>query len=206
VNSLSRASVAIALAACIISIPLTASGADTAPPVVIQLRIVEGDGAVYAIGSRATRGLGVQVTDETGKPVDAAAVSFQLPGDGPGGSFAGGGKTEIVTTKADGMATVWGMQWNRTAGTFEIRVTASKGQARAGVAVTQYLSDTVKAGGEGTFTASHHSRTKWLIIGAVIGGGAAVGIGLRGSSKSTAAAPTTTPLQIGNPTILVGHP
>jgi hypothetical protein len=201
ITRLSRASVVIALAACVM-------GADTAPPVVIQLRVVEGDGAVYPIGSRATRGLAVQVIDETGKPVDAAAVSFQLPGDGPGGSFAGGGKTEIVTTKADGTAAVWGMQWNKTPGGFEIKVTASKGQARAGVAVTQYLRDSVKAaaGGEGTFTASHHSRTKWLIIAAAIGGGAAAGIGLRGSSKAAAPAPTTTPTSIGNPTILVGHP
>jgi hypothetical protein len=206
--SLAGPSVAIALAACIFSVPLAASDADTASPVVIQLRVVEGDGAVYAVGSRATRGLAVQVTGETGKPVDAAAVSFQLPGDGPGGSFTGGGRTEIVTTKADGIATVWGMQWNRTPGVFEIKVTASKGQARAGVAVTQYLSDTVKASGEGTFTASHHSRTKWLIIGAVIGGGAAAGLGLRGFSSKTAVAatPPTTVLQIGNPAIFVGHP
>ena len=171
IGILSRGSVAIALAACIM-------GADTAPPVAIQLRVVEGDGAVYAIGSRATHGLSVQVTDETGKPVDAAAVSFQLPGDGPGGAFATGGKTEIATTKADGIATVWGMQWNKTAGDFDIKVTASKGQARAGMAVTQHLSDAVKAGGEGTFSASHHSRTKWLIIAALVGGGAAAGIGL----------------------------
>jgi hypothetical protein len=201
ITGLYRISVAIALAACVM-------GADSASPVVIQLRVTEGDGAVYAIGSRATRGLSVQVSDETGKPVDAASVSFQLPGDGSGGTFAGGGRTEIVTTKADGIATVWGMQWNRSPGVFEIKVTASKGQARAGVAVTQYLSDTVKAGGEGTFTASHHSRIKWLIIAAAAGGGAAAGIGLRGSSKSgaAAAAPTTTSLQIGNPAILVGHP
>ena len=208
-TSLSRASVAIALAASIASLPLEAGGADNVAPVVIQLRIVEGDGAVYTIGSRATRGLAVQVSDDTGKPVDAAAVSFQLPGDGPGGSFGGGGKTEIVTTKADGIATVWGMQWNRTPGAFEIKVTASKGQARAGIAVTQYLNDTgAKAGGEGTFKTSHHLPTKWLIIGAVVGGGAAAGIGLRGSSSKSMAAPgpTTTPLQIGTPIISVGPP
>ena len=191
-------------------------GADTAPPLIIQLRVVEGDGAIYAIGSRATRGLRVQVTDDTGKPVDAAAVSFQLPADGPGGTFAGGGRTEIVTTKADGIASVWGMQWNKTAGTFEIKVTASKGQARAGLAVTQYLTDNmksvstekVKAGGEGTFTASHHSATKWIIIAGIIGGGAAAGIGLRSSPKTAAApaGPTTTPLSIGTPSITVGHP
>jgi len=181
-------------------------GADAAPPVVIQLRIMEGDGAVYGIGSRAARGLSVQVNDETGKPVEGAAVSFQLPGDGPGGAFSSGGRTEIVTTKSDGIAAIWGMQWNKSAGAFEIRVTASRGQARAGLAVTQYLSDTVKSGGEGTFSASHHSRNKWLLIGAAAGG-AVAGLALRGSSsKPAAAAQTTVSLQIGNPSLIVGHP
>jgi hypothetical protein len=199
IRNLARGSVAIALACCIM-------GADTAAPVVIQLRVTEGDGAVYGIGSRAARGLAVQVNDETGKPVEGAAVSFQLPGDGPGGAFASGGKTEIVTTKSDGVAAIWGMQWNKAPGAFEIRVTASKGEARAGLAVTQYLSDTVKPGGEGTFTASHHSRNKWLLIGAAAGG-AVAGLVLRGSSKSAvAAAQTTLPLQIGNPSLIVGHP
>jgi hypothetical protein len=199
ISRLARGSVAIALAWCMM-------GADTPPPVVIQLRVTEGDGAVYGVGSRAARGLAIQVSDETGKPVEGAAVSFQLPGDGPGGAFASGGRTEIVTTKSDGIAAIWGMQWNKAPGAFEIRVTASKGQARAGLAVTQYLSDTVKSGGEGTFTASHHSRNKWLLIGAAAGG-AVAGLALRGSSKSaTPTVQTTVPLQIGNPSLIVGHP
>jgi len=183
-------------------------GADTAPPVVIQLRVIDGEGAVYSIGSRATRGVAVQVSDEAGKPVEAATVSFQLPAEGASGSFASGSKTEIVTTKSDGTASVWGMQWNKTPGMFEIRVTASKGQARAGLTIAQHLSDKAVAGGEGTFTASHHSRTKWLLIAAIgLGAAAGAGFALRGSkSTAAAAAPTQTALQIGNPSIIVGHP
>ena len=33
------------------------------------------------------------------------------------------------------------MQWNRTSGPFEIRITAVKGQARAGTVSSQFLSD-----------------------------------------------------------------
>ncbi len=193
------------LAACVLLAPV--QGADSAPPVVIQLRVIEGDGAVSAVGSRATRGLAVRVTDETSKPVEGAAVSFQLPADGPSGAFPSGGKNEIVTTKSDGIATIWGMQWNKNPGAFEIRVTASKGQARAGIAVSQFLSDSVKAGGDGTFTASHHSRNKWLLIGA-IGAAAGAGFAFREATAKGAlpAGPTTTPLQIGTPTLTIGHP
>ena len=173
---------------------------------IIQLRVLEGEGAVYAAGSRATRGITVQVTDETGQPVEAAAVSFRLPDDGPGGTFGTGLRTEIVTTKADGRATVWGMQWNRTTGPLEVRITAAKDLTRAGIVVSQYLSDKVAAGsgGKGEFHASHSYR-KWLLIGAAVGGAALGGLALGGrKTQTSAAANTPLPPVIGPPVIVIG--
>src|ERR1035441_8898626 len=85
-------------------------------PVILQIRVIEGEGVAYPLGSRATRGVTVQVTDETGKPIENASVSFRLPEEGPSGTFSNGSRLEIVTTKADGKASAWGMQWNRTEG------------------------------------------------------------------------------------------
>jgi hypothetical protein len=192
--------VATALLAAVHVLPLQAAA-------IIQIRVVEGDGAVYAAGSRATRGLTVQVTDETGQPVDSAAVSFVLPGDGPGGTFASGLRTEIVTTKPDGRATVWGMKWNRTAGPFEVRITAVKGQARAGITVSQYLSDKVSgsSGGSGEFHTSH-AYGRWLLIAAAVGGAAMGGLALserKASSSSSAAANAPGPPSIGTPVIVI---
>jgi hypothetical protein len=171
----------------------------------IQLRVIEGEGAVYAPGSRATRGITVQVTDETGQPVEAAAVSFRLPDDGPGGTFSGGLRTEVVTTKADGRATVWGMRWNRATGPFEMRITAARGQARAGIVVSQYLSDKVAAssGGNGQFHASHSYR-KWLLIAAAVGGAAVGGLVL-GERKTPSSTPANAPgpPSIGAPVIVI---
>jgi hypothetical protein len=192
--------VALAVLAVANVLPLQAAA-------IIQLRVIEGEGAVYGIGSRGTRGITVQVTDETGQPVESAAVSFRLPDDGPGGTFASGLRTEIVTTKADGRATVWGMKWNRATGAFEVRVTAAKGQARAGIVVSQYLSDKVVAtsGGSGQFHASHSYR-KWLLIGAAVGGAAMGGLvlGQRKSSTATTFANAPGPPSIGTPVIVIG--
>ena len=198
--SLARSSVAIALAASLL-------GADSAPPLVIQLRVATGGDAIYAAGSRAARGVSIQVSDESGKPVEGASVSFQLPAEGPSGTFSSGDRTEIVTTGADGKANVWGMQWNKLPGKFEIRVTASKGKATAGITVPQTLASEAHSGGEGTFTASHHHRNKWLLIG-IAAGGAVAGLAAMGaaSKSAPAAAPVQTPVQIGNPTIIVGKP
>ncbi len=177
--------------------------------VIVQLKIIEGEGTVYRTGTRATRGLTVLVTDETGKPVADAAVSFRLPEDGPSGVFNSGLRTEVITTGADGKATVWGMQWNKNSGPVEIRITAVKDQARAGLISTQYLSDSVapKAGGDGVFSTSHKSRTKWILIAAAAGGAAAGVLLLRShSGASTDANTSSTGVVIGSPTITIGHP
>jgi len=78
--------------------PLLAQNVAQNDPAILLIRVVDGAGAVYPIGSRATRGVTVQVTDEIGKPVDSAAVSFRLPDDGPSGTFSSGMRMEIVTT------------------------------------------------------------------------------------------------------------
>ncbi|HLH00049.1 MAG TPA: hypothetical protein VKX49_27310 [Bryobacteraceae bacterium] len=164
---------------------------------------------VYRTGARATRGLTVLVSDEAGKPVPNAAVSFRLPDSGPSGVFSSGLRTEIVNTGPDGRASVWGMQWNKTPGPVEIRITAVKEQARAGILSTQYLNDVAapEAGSDGVFKASHHSKTKWLVIGALVGGAAAAGMAF-GQSHAGSPAAATAPagISIGNPSIIVGHP
>lgn len=176
---------------------------------IVQLRIVEGDGATYRTGTRAARGLTVLVTDEGGLPVDMASVSFRLPDQGASGTFNSGLRTEVVTTGPDGRASVWGMHWNKTAGAVQIHITAVKDQARAGMISTEYLSDAAvpKAGGEGVFKASHGGH-KWVWLVA-IAGAAAGGAGFA-LTRSQGSSPTSNPavvgLSIGTPTITVAHP
>lgn len=177
--------------------------------VIVQLRVVEGEGAVSGTGTRATRGLIVQATDEAGKPVDGASVSFRLPEEGPSGVFASGLRTEVVTTKPDGRATIWGMQWNKVPGPFEIRITAVKDQARAGIVSSQYLSDTAAAKlgtSAGGFQVSHHSRNKWLLISVAVAGAGAGLVFAKSSQTAKATVAPATPTQIGSPTILIGGP
>lgn len=186
------------------------------PVAILQIRVVEGDGAVHAAGTRATRGLIVEVTDETGKPVAGAAVNFRLPDEGPGGVFANGMKTEVVITSPDGRAALWGMQWNRVEGPFQIRVTAAKGQARAGTVVSQYLSLAVASKQSGpaasrALAAPAKPRSKWLwigvlVAGSAVGGGLAAGLA-KGSRTNTATTTSTTPaLTVGTPVVTIGKP
>ena len=146
------------------------------------------------------------VTDETGRPVDGATVSFTLPAEGPGGVFSTGGRTEIAATRADGRAAVWGMQWNRTAGPFEIRITAVKGQARAGVVSSQSLSNAPEvrtASPEGIHARRGSHKLLWISL--AVAGAAAAGVaGVAARKPGVAAASSVTPLKIGTPTISLG--
>ena len=176
-------------------------------PAILLIRIAEGEGAVYPIGSRATRGVTVQVTDETGKPVDNAAVSFRLPDDGPTGAFSSGTRTEIVNTGADGRANVWGMQWNRVTGPLEVRITAAKGEARAGTVCSLYLSNTLAETEPHTAPARRWRSHRKIWIGVGIAAAAFVGVAAISSrgTPSAAAAGVNAP-QIGTPTIIIGKP
>jgi hypothetical protein len=172
-------------------------------PATLKIRVVEGEGAVYTRGSRATRGLTVEVTGESGAPVRAASVNFVLPSSGASGTFASGGRTEAQTTGADGRATVWGMRWNTTPGPVEIRISAVKGPARASAILTVQLDHAppqreVSSGGH-----------KWLWISVAVAGTAVGGLAVvRRSSQTapTAAAVPTNPLHIGLPSVILEKP
>jgi hypothetical protein len=206
------------LLSCLLSLK-TPLGAAPVDPAALEIRVTEGDGLAYPIGSRATRGITIQIADDAGKPVEGVTVSFRLPEMGPGGTFSNGSKTEILTTRADGRATVWGMQWNRQAGAFDVRITATKGQVRAGTVCSQHLTE---AGGLAVAHGggSNH-KWLWIALAAVGAAGASAGIAeaVRGHSSSTCSSTvvlaqnpcSSTPSSlgvtiIGQPTIALGTP
>jgi hypothetical protein len=176
-------------------------------PAILQIRVLEGEGVAYPLGGRATRGVTVQVTDETGKPVEGSTVSFRLPEEGPSGTFSNGSRAEITTTRADGRASAWGMQWNRTEGSFEIRITAVKGQARAGTVCAVYLSKLTAAIESGSAPPKLGKNRKWLwiTVATVAGAGAVLAVTALAGKSSVPVGPTVTPTTIGTPTIVIGH-
>lgn len=195
---------------------------------ILQIKVVEGEGTVHPAGARVPHPLTVAVTDEMGRPVSGAAVSFQLPADGPGGLFSSGLRTDLVITDASGRATIRSMALNRTAGQIRIRITAVKEQARAGMLAFQYIngpeganapesarantasapaasgrspgitSTTVKMG-------SRHGK-KWIVLGAIAAGGGAAFLGATRAGGSKKSGPSGSTVSIGTPAITIGHP
>jgi hypothetical protein len=181
------------------------AAAAVAQVAILQIQVVEGEGTVHVPGVRSGHRLTVSIADESGRPVAGATVSFHLPESGAGGAFVNGLRTDIAITDARGRATVRAFQANRTPGRFQIRIVASKEQARAGTVSFQYIGE-LKPG----TAASPGSHRKWIAIAAAVGGGAAAGIlASRGSASAPAAAPPPTAppvLTVGIPVISVGKP
>jgi hypothetical protein len=198
-RNLSAAALVVALA-----------GTATAQVAVLQIQILEGEGGVHAPGARLARPLTLAVTDETGRPVAGAAVSFNLPEDGPSGAFASGLRTEVATTDQLGRASLRSIQLNRIAGRFQIRIIASKEQARAGTVSFQYIADAgsgVAAAGSARAHPASRGHGKWIAVAALVGAGAAAGVVAsrsgNGTPPSGAGRPTLT---IGSPSLTVGKP
>jgi hypothetical protein len=199
---------------------------------VLEIKVVEGEGAVHPAGAHIARPLTVQVNDETGRPVAGAAVSFQLPPAGPGGIFSNGLRTDLVITDANGRAALRALQLNRTGGPLRIRITAVKEQARAGIVSVQYIggsggpaapaspsavaaksepaiSGPVAKSGEITPTTgkmSSGSHKKWIVLAAVAVAGAAAFVGVSRASKSSSSTVSSSVVSIGTPIITIGHP
>ena len=187
---------------------LLGAAAALAQAAILQIRVIEGEGAVHVPGSRSARPITVEITDETGKPVAGAAVSFHLPEEGPGGAFVNGLRTEVVIADAHGRASLHGLVANRLPGRFQIRILASKEQARAGTVSFQYVAES--GGRAAKASATRARRGKWIVLAAAVAGGA-VGcmVAARGGAASPAAvpvAPLPPALSIGSPTITVGKP
>lgn len=178
---------------------------------ILQIRVVEGEGAVHLPGSRSSRPITVEITEETGRPVAGAAVSFHLPEDGPGGAFVNGLRTEVVITDLGGRASLRGLLANRIPGRFQIRILASKEQARAGTVSFQYVAE--PRGGVPSAATASHGRGKWMALAAAVLGGTVAGLAVvrgGGATSPAAAGTTSTPvppvLTIGTPSITAGKP
>ncbi|MFB3778050.1 MAG: hypothetical protein ACE141_10580 [Bryobacteraceae bacterium] len=173
----------------------------------LQVRVVEASGPVHLAGSRSKVALEVEVSDENGKPIQGATVAFRLPASGPGGTFANGLTTDVVVTGADGRASATGVRWNKTPGTFEIRVAAAKGQLRASAVSAHRVLASAADSPAAALSAGRSRRKIVLIVAGIAAGSAAAGLALgRRASAASGTSQTAATLSVGIPTITVGGP
>lgn len=181
------------LAALLVA-PLSPAAQQT--PAKLNIKILEGEGAINNTRQRTARENIVQITDENNNPVAGAVVIFTLPARGPSGLFANGARSVTALTNAQGQASAVGMIPNSVAGQVQIQVSASfQGQTASAT-----ISQTNSAAG----AAAGASSAKILAIVGVAAGGAVGAIAAtRGGSKPP---PTPTPTPSPSATVSLGRP
>lgn len=162
----------------------------------LKIVVVEGEGAVNDIKKAAGSRLAVEVRDPNDTPVAGASVLFQLPGLGPSGSFAGGGRMESLTTDARGRAAA-ALRPNKVAGPVKIEVRASYQGQSASATITQTNVVVSRSGPPGGISGVKLG----ILIGIAAGAGAGLAYALtRGSGPGTAT------ISLGTGAIVVGPP
>ena len=175
-----------------------------APPVRIDIVVVDGEGVTTNTRQRVARDPVVKVEDDDHRPVDGAVVVFALPVSGASGEFFNGAKNLTVVTGKDGLATARGLRTNEIPGPLQIIVMASYQGLRARGRINQ----TVEAApGAPVATPELHasksgSKWKWILLGVAAVGGAGAAIYFTHHSSST----TNSPISITAGTVVFGNP
>jgi hypothetical protein len=104
----------------------------------LRVEIIEGGGAIHNVAATLPLAPRVRVTDLAGRPIPFAAVTFNLPASGPGGTSAGQRRISVATGD-NGEAVLPDLRLNPDVGTWTIRVDASY-RGRAGSAVIAQIS------------------------------------------------------------------
>jgi hypothetical protein len=174
-----------------------AAAPQTAPASSIQIRVVEGEGAINSIRLHRAHDPVIQVVDRDGQAVAGATVTFILPAMGASGTFQDNGLSLTVDTDGRGMAAARGMRPNRLEGAFRIRVTASWQGQSAGAEITERNAEPVIKSG----------NSKKIAILALIGGAAAAGVAVAAhGGKSSTTDTGATGGSTGGATITAGSP
>jgi hypothetical protein len=164
----------------------------------LNLVVLEGEGATNNIRQRTAREPIVQVQDENHKPVAGAIVVFTLPSNGAGGVFANGARTLSMVSDNQGQAVARGFRPNGLKGQYQIRVNASHQGQTASTSINQ--TNAVVAA-SGAATAGAGVSGKLIAVLAVVGAAAAGGAYYATHSGSATTAATITP---PNTTIAAG--
>jgi hypothetical protein len=170
------------------------------PATIRDLKIIAlaGSQAMNDLERKVMAPLVVQVLDQSDQPVEGADVTFRFPLAGPSASFPDQKNVNTVRTNADGQAAALGWMANDHVGTFQVQVTATRGneQGSAMISMTNVtrITDQEKSGHKKWWT------TKWGKI-AIVAGAAGVAAIIFVAVHSSSSGPRVITATPGSPTI-----
>jgi hypothetical protein len=171
--------------------PAPAAPAAAATQETLRILVLQGQNAINGIRDGNVTMPVVEVHDENDLPVEGAAVVFELPATGPGGTFPGGQPTLSVKTNLQGQAGA-DFMLNPDAGKFVIKVSATLRNRTGHTTINQ--TNAIEPALE---KSSGHKIKWWKVAVAVGAAGLIIGIVLATRGGSSSNTVTVTP---GTPT------
>jgi hypothetical protein len=172
----------------------------------LNLVVVEGEGAINNIRQRTAREPIVEVQDENHRPVAGAIVTFTLPSRGASGVFANGSNTLTVTTDAQGRAVARGLRPNNVSGQVQVRVNANFGGRTASTVINMTNAAAATAAGASAGGVSGKLIAVLVAVGAAAAGGIAYAATRNGGTTTTPTVPATPATTVAAGTSQVGPP
>jgi hypothetical protein len=164
----------IALSVCFALSVSTAFPQEISGSSQLQIKILEGEGAVNNVRQRDAREPIVQIHDENHKPISGALVIFTLPDSGPSGTFVNGAKVFSVETDGAGRAAGQGLTRNEMAGNYQLRVDA---QYRGNTArATIHQTNSIESTSSPSHNRKHASHRRVVIISVAVASGLVVAL------------------------------
>ncbi len=160
----------------------------TAPPGFVPpltVFVLQGRNNVNLIQSNVPAQVVVEVRDQNNQPVEGAEVTFQLPENGPGGSFPGQKAVFTAQTNLQGQAGASYLH-NQVKGRFDLRVTAMAGNRMGSAVIAQSNGVRLPSEERGGLL-----KFRWWKVAVLAGVGATIGIILasRGSRPTITLSP-----------------
>ena len=149
----------------------------------LSITVLEGNNVINSISLLRSIAAVIEVRDANDFPVEDAAVTFTLPAQGAGGTFALGGKTFSTRTDARGQASA-PLIVPAGAGKFQIDVTATAGDRKGEGFVTQTNSTGAYVGPPLPAPSWYKKKLVWVVAGGLVAGIVAI-ILLKHNSSST---------------------
>jgi hypothetical protein len=193
--------VAVILAA-LLALPASPALAQEGAVSLLNIVVIEGEGAINNIRQRTAREPIVQVEDENHKPVAGAAVTFTLPSRGASGVFSNGARTVTTLTDEQGRAVARGLRPNGVKGKVEIHVNASKDAKRGSKVITQTnVLGAATAAAVGAGISLKLLLTITAIAGAAVAGGVVAATRSGGGDSTSGGGSASTTISPGTGTV-----
>jgi|SRR5579872_2339017 len=163
----------------------------------LKVIVLAGSQEMNDLENKVMAPLVVEVLDQNDQPIEGADVTFRFPLAGPTAAFAGEKSAQSFRTNADGQAAAVGWMANAQLGTFQVQVTAFRGNEEGSAVISMTNVTRITEAGK---KSKKWWSSRWGKV-AIAAGVAGIVAGIVLATRGGGSSPTVITATPGSPTI-----